>query len=131
MEGTAGEEHGGGGGDEWDFGGWGGCGGVPDFACAGEGWNAAGEAAGHVGFGYPKAVRAAVLRAMDAEAISVAEMARLNWRLGEVYADAVEKAAGAAWGEGRVGGVPWADGVSPGRGGEVFGEGAAGYVADG
>ena len=27
------EEHGGGGGDERDFGGWGGCGGVPDFAC--------------------------------------------------------------------------------------------------
>ena len=31
------------------------------------------------------------LAAMDAEAISVAEMARLNWRLGEVYADAVEQ----------------------------------------
>jgi anhydro-N-acetylmuramic acid kinase len=29
---------------------------------------------------------------MDADAISVAELARLNWRLGEVYADAVEKA---------------------------------------
>src|SRR6202789_3207635 len=47
---------------------------------------------GHVGVSYPKAVRAAVLCAMDADAISVAEMARLNWRLGEVYADAVEKA---------------------------------------
>jgi anhydro-N-acetylmuramic acid kinase len=47
---------------------------------------------GHVGVAYPKAVRAAVLDAMDAEAISVAELARLNWRLGEVYADAVEKA---------------------------------------
>jgi len=47
---------------------------------------------GHVGVSYPKAVRAAVLDAMDAEAISVAELARLNWRLGEVYADAVEKA---------------------------------------
>jgi len=47
---------------------------------------------GHVGVGYPKAVRAAVLSAMDAEAISVAELARLNWLLGEVYADAVEKA---------------------------------------
>jgi anhydro-N-acetylmuramic acid kinase len=29
---------------------------------------------------------------MDADAISVADLARLNWRLGEVYADAVEKA---------------------------------------
>jgi anhydro-N-acetylmuramic acid kinase len=47
---------------------------------------------GHVGVAYPKAVRAAVLRAMDAEAISVAELARLNWLLGEVYADAVETA---------------------------------------
>jgi anhydro-N-acetylmuramic acid kinase len=47
---------------------------------------------GHVGVPYPKAVRAAVLAAMDADAISVAELARLNWRLGEVYADAIEKA---------------------------------------
>src|ERR1700730_15044366 len=47
---------------------------------------------GHVGLAYPKAVRAAVLGAMDADAISVAELARLNWRLGEVYADAVAKA---------------------------------------
>ncbi|MGD0446487.1 MAG: anhydro-N-acetylmuramic acid kinase [Edaphobacter sp.] len=47
---------------------------------------------GHVGAAYPKGVRAAVLNAMDADAISVAELARLNWRLGEVYADAVAKA---------------------------------------
>jgi anhydro-N-acetylmuramic acid kinase len=47
---------------------------------------------GHLGVAYPKEVRAAVLNAMDAEAISVAELARLNWLLGEVYADAVEKA---------------------------------------
>jgi anhydro-N-acetylmuramic acid kinase len=48
---------------------------------------------GHVGVAYPKAVRAAVLRAMDADAIPVADLARLNWLLGEVYADAVAKAA--------------------------------------
>ena len=48
---------------------------------------------GHAGFAYPKAVRAAVIRATNAEAVSVAEMSRLNWRLGEVYAEAVEKAA--------------------------------------
>ena len=47
---------------------------------------------GHVGSAYPKAVRAAVLCAMDADAISVAELSRLNWRLGEVYADGVTKA---------------------------------------
>src|ERR1700750_2788787 len=47
---------------------------------------------GHVGVAYPKAVRAAMLGAMDAYAISVAELARLNWLLGEVYSDAIEKA---------------------------------------
>ncbi|WP_263381620.1 anhydro-N-acetylmuramic acid kinase [Granulicella arctica] len=47
-------------------------------------------------FAYPKAVRAAVLGAMNAEDISTAELARLNWRLGEIYADAVSKACAAA-----------------------------------
>ena len=46
---------------------------------------------GHAGFAYPKGLRAAVLEAMDAQAISVAELARLNWRLGEAYADSVAK----------------------------------------
>jgi anhydro-N-acetylmuramic acid kinase len=48
---------------------------------------------GHAGFNYSKAVRAAVLAAMDAKAISVAELSRLNWRLGEIYADCVENTA--------------------------------------
>ncbi len=48
---------------------------------------------GHAEFGYSKAVRAAVLSAMDAKAVSVAELSRLNWRLGAIYADCVEKAA--------------------------------------
>ena len=47
----------------------------------------------HAGFPYTNAVCAAVLAAMNAESISAAEMSRLNWRLGEVYADAIEKAA--------------------------------------
>ncbi len=47
---------------------------------------------GAAGFGYSKAVRTAVLRAMDAKEISVAEISRLNWRLGEIYADAVARA---------------------------------------
>jgi anhydro-N-acetylmuramic acid kinase len=42
---------------------------------------------------YPKAVRAAVLRVMEGEALTAAEMSRLNWRLGEIYADCVERAA--------------------------------------
>jgi anhydro-N-acetylmuramic acid kinase len=48
---------------------------------------------GHVGFGYSKAVREAVLRVMEGGAVTAAEMSRLHWRLGEVYADCVEKAA--------------------------------------
>ncbi len=48
---------------------------------------------GHAAFPYPKAVRAAVLAAMDAKSISVAELSRLNWRLGAIYAECVEKTA--------------------------------------
>ncbi len=43
---------------------------------------------GHVGRPYPKAVRAEVLRVMEGGAVTAAEMSRLNWRLGEIYADA-------------------------------------------
>jgi anhydro-N-acetylmuramic acid kinase len=45
---------------------------------------------------YPTAVRRAVLAAMNAEAMPVAEMSRLHWRLGALYADAVEAAAKSA-----------------------------------
>jgi anhydro-N-acetylmuramic acid kinase len=45
---------------------------------------------------YSAAVRRAVLGAMNAEAMSVAEMSRLHWRLGALYADSVEAAAKAA-----------------------------------
>ena len=45
----------------------------------------------HEGFHYPAALRSAVLTAMNAESISTAELARLNWRLGLEYADAVRK----------------------------------------
>jgi anhydro-N-acetylmuramic acid kinase len=48
---------------------------------------------GHAGFPYPKGLRLAVLGAMDAKAMAVADMSRLHWRLGEVFADAVEAAA--------------------------------------
>ena len=42
---------------------------------------------------YPTKLRKAVLAAMDAESTSTSELARLNWRLGEVYAEAVDAAA--------------------------------------
>ncbi len=44
---------------------------------------------GHAEYPYPGKVRAAVLAAMNAEAASVADLARLNFLLGELYADAV------------------------------------------
>ncbi len=47
---------------------------------------------GHEGFRYPKALRETVLRAMDAKAISAAELSRLSWRLGAVYGECVERA---------------------------------------
>jgi len=48
---------------------------------------------GHYATKYPAKVRAAVLAAMDAKNTTTAELARLNWRLGSIYADAVESAA--------------------------------------
>ena len=41
---------------------------------------------------YPPPIRKAVLAAMNASQISVAELSRLNFRLGEFYAEAVSKA---------------------------------------
>lgn len=43
----------------------------------------------HRGFAYPAALRRAVLAAMNASSTSTAELARLNWRLGIAYAEAV------------------------------------------
>ena len=47
------------------------------------------ELIGHAEYSYPKKVRAAVLAAMNAPQVSVADLARLNFLLGELYADAV------------------------------------------
>ena len=44
----------------------------------------------HEGFHFPAPLRRAVLAAMNAESTSTAELARLNWRLGIAYAEAVE-----------------------------------------
>ena len=43
----------------------------------------------HEGFRYPAALRRAVLAAMNAATTSTAELARLNWRLGLAYTEAV------------------------------------------
>ena len=47
----------------------------------------------HEAFPFPAALRRAVLAAMDAKATSAAELARLNWRLGLAYAEAVKETA--------------------------------------
>ena len=44
----------------------------------------------HESFRYPAALRSAVLAAMNAKSTSTAELARLNWRLGIAYAEAVK-----------------------------------------
>jgi anhydro-N-acetylmuramic acid kinase len=50
------------------------------------------ELLGHAGFPFPPALRRAVLAAMNAEAIATAELARLNWRLGQAYSEALAEA---------------------------------------
>ncbi|HEY1768170.1 MAG TPA: anhydro-N-acetylmuramic acid kinase [Terracidiphilus sp.] len=45
----------------------------------------------HEGFPYPVVLRRAVLAAMNADFTSTPELARLNWRLGIAYAEAVEQ----------------------------------------
>jgi anhydro-N-acetylmuramic acid kinase len=45
----------------------------------------------HAGFPFPPALRRAVLAAMNAEAITTAELARLNWRLGQAYSEALTR----------------------------------------
>jgi anhydro-N-acetylmuramic acid kinase len=43
----------------------------------------------HEGFAFPASLRRAVLAAMNAAEISTAELARLHWRLGLAYAEAI------------------------------------------
>lgn len=47
----------------------------------------------HEHFAYPAALRRAVLAAMNATSTATAELARLNWRLGLAYAEAVKETA--------------------------------------
>jgi anhydro-N-acetylmuramic acid kinase len=46
----------------------------------------------HVAMPYPAAVRKRVLQTMNGECESVAGLSQLHWRLGQLYADAVERA---------------------------------------
>lgn len=50
------------------------------------------ELLGHHHLDYPKSLRQAVLGAMNADRTSVGELSRLNFRLGEFYAEAVRTA---------------------------------------
>lgn len=47
---------------------------------------------GHADFPFDKKLRSAILAAMNAPSIATAELARLHWRLGEVYGDCVAQA---------------------------------------
>lgn len=51
------------------------------------------RALGHRAFRYAPKLRAAVLASMNAAQTSTAELSRLAWRLGEVYAECVERTA--------------------------------------
>ena len=59
----------------------------------GRGWRTRFQLLSHRHFGYPTAVRRAVLAAMNAQRISVADLSRLNFVLGELYAEAVNETA--------------------------------------
>jgi anhydro-N-acetylmuramic acid kinase len=52
------------------------------------------ELVAHEGFAYPAPLRRAVLAAMNAASTSTAELARLHWRLGIAYAEAVQATIG-------------------------------------
>jgi anhydro-N-acetylmuramic acid kinase len=72
----------------------------------------------HEGFPYPAALRHAVLAAMNAGSTSTAELARLNWRLGLAYVEAV-RATEKAQDQASRDRLPRTDVVSPGARREV------------
>jgi anhydro-N-acetylmuramic acid kinase len=59
---------------------------------AGRGFNLRFKLAGHLHSTYPRTVRQAVLETMNAGQAGVADLSRLNFLLGELYAEAVRKA---------------------------------------
>ena len=64
---------------------------------------------------FPAGLRRAVLAAMDAEAIATAELARLNWRLGQAYAEALARGARAQSLPPGSDRLPWSNHLSPGH----------------
>ena len=88
------------------------------------------ELIAHHAFPYPAAVRTAVLKAMNAQSIAVSELARLNFLLAEIYADCVLRTQRRAGVTLRVGGLPWADDLSSGRGREIPGAQHRLHLAD-
>src|SRR6516164_1091435 len=58
----------------------------------GRGFRSRLELVAHYTFPYPPDVRRAVLRAMNAKSASVADLSRLNYSLGELYAKSVQAA---------------------------------------
>lgn len=46
----------------------------------------------HTGFPFPRALRVKLLGAMEGSALAAAEFSTLNWELGAVYADCIERA---------------------------------------
>lgn len=57
--------------------------------CIGRAWKTRVKLLAHEEYPYPSAVRNAVLSMMNAQAVSVADLSRLNFVLGELYASAV------------------------------------------
>src|SRR5258708_37266832 len=55
----------------------------------GRGYDLRFELLGHDHFEYPRAVREVVLKAMNGKSMKVADLSRLNFLLGELYAEAV------------------------------------------
>jgi len=62
----------------------------------GRGFNTQFKLLRHAHYRYPADVRRVILRSMNAKTASVAELSRLNFRLGKLYADAVLKTRRAA-----------------------------------
>ena len=80
---------------------------------------------------FPAGVRRMILAMMNARSASVADLARLNFLLGELYAEAVAKTARKHRVKLRSGRLSRADAVSPGNGGAVSRTENGGDVADG
>ncbi len=85
----------------------------------------------HVAVPYPAAVRKYILQMMNANAASVADMSRLNWRLGNLYADAVKLALKKYPMRARSYRLPRPDDLSPGSGAEIPRGAGSMHVADG